>query len=153
MSNDLGPGVKRIALSLLFASVFALIPDAYATDSAGDFVNGFLKKKQIPGCAVMVRHDGKVVLSEGYGIANLEHGIRVTPQTVFQSGSMGKQFTPGGDDVVEEGKLVPRDRVPHLSVHPSGPAITVAAPPDQPPDSAIILRTFRCRRIIPKRTC
>jgi CubicO group peptidase (beta-lactamase class C family) len=29
----------------------------------------------------------------GYGVANAEHGVRVTPQTVFQSGSIGKQFT------------------------------------------------------------
>ena len=106
MSTDLGPGVKRIAISLLFASVLTLIPNAYATDSAEDFVNGFLKKRQIPGCAVMVRHEGKVVLSEGYGIANLEHGVRVTPQTVFQSGSMGKQFTAMAVMMLaEEGKL------------------------------------------------
>ena len=31
----------------------------------------------------MVRHDSKVVLAAGYGIANLEHRVRVTPQTVF----------------------------------------------------------------------
>ena len=41
----------------------------------------------------MVRRNCKVVLLRGYGIANVEHGVRVTPQTVFQSGSFGKQFT------------------------------------------------------------
>jgi CubicO group peptidase (beta-lactamase class C family) len=112
---------------LLFACVLALIPDAYAADSAGDFVNGFLKKRQIPGCAVMVRHEGKVVLSEGYGIANLEHGIRVTPQTVFQSGSMGKQFTAMAVMMlVEEGKLSLDDRVSrHLSVPSKWARITI----------------------------
>ena len=64
-----------------------------AADRVSDFVNEYLKKNQIPGCAVMVRHEGKVVLCWGYGVANLEHGARVTPQTVFQSGSIGKQFT------------------------------------------------------------
>jgi D-alanyl-D-alanine carboxypeptidase len=119
--------VKRIAISLLFASVLALIPDAYATDSAEDFVNGYLKKKQIPGCAVMVRHNGKVVLSEGYGSANLEHGVRVTPQTVFQSGSMGKQFTAMAVMMlVEEGKLSLDDRLSkHLSVPAKWSPITV----------------------------
>ena len=110
--------MKRIAISLLFASVLALVPDACATDRAADFVNGYLKKKQIPGCAVMVRHEGKVVLSEGYGMANLEHGVRVTPQTVFQSGSMGKQFTAMAVMMlVEEGKLSLDDPISkHLSV-------------------------------------
>ncbi len=41
----------------------------------------------------MVRSSDEVVLSAGYGIANLEHGVPVTLQTVFQSGSIGKQFT------------------------------------------------------------
>lgn len=110
--------MKRIAHALLFASALALIPDGYAADSAGDFVNGFLKKRQIPGCAVMVRHEGKVVLSEGYGIANLEHGVPVTPQTVFQSGSMGKQFTAMAVMMLaEEGKLSLEDPITkHLSV-------------------------------------
>lgn len=58
-----------------------------------EFVDGYLKKKQIPGCAVLVRHEGQTVHCAGYGLANLEHGVKVTPQTVFQSGSLGKQFT------------------------------------------------------------
>ena len=37
----------------------------------------------------MVRHDGKVVLCQGYGVTNVEHGVRVTSRTVFQSGSIG----------------------------------------------------------------
>ena len=112
---------------MLFASLLALIPDAYATDSAGDFINAYLKKKQIPGCAVVVRHEGKVVLLEGYGIANLEHGVPVTPQTVFQSGSMGKQFTAMAVIMlVEEGKLSLDDRVSkHLSVPSKWSRITV----------------------------
>jgi CubicO group peptidase (beta-lactamase class C family) len=110
--------VKRIAISLLLASLLALLPKAHATDAAADFVNGYLKKKQIPGCAVMVRHEGKVVLSEGYGIANLEHGVPVTAQTVFQSGSMGKQFTAMAVMMLaEEGKLSLDDSITkHLSV-------------------------------------
>lgn len=75
----------------------------------------------------MVRHEVKLVLSEGYGLANLEHGVRVTPQTVFQSGSMGKQFTAMAVMMlVEEGKLSLDDRVSkHLSVPSSWSRITV----------------------------
>ena len=34
-----------------------------------------------------------VVKAEGYGLANVEHRVAVTPETIFQSGSLGKQFT------------------------------------------------------------
>jgi len=119
--------VKRIEISLLLASFLALTPDASGTDRAGDFVNDNLKRKQIPGCAVMVRHEGNLVLSEGYGIANLEHGVRVTPQTVFQSGSMGKQFTAMAVMMlVEEGKLSLDDRISkHLSIPSAWSRMTV----------------------------
>ena len=110
--------MKRIGLSLRLASFLALIPGAYGADRADDFLNDYLKRKQIPGCAVMVRHNGKVVLSAGYGLANIEHGVRVTPQTVFQSGSMGKQFTAMAVMMLaEEGKLSLDDPITkHLSV-------------------------------------
>ena len=98
--------MKRIRLSWRLAIFLALIPRVDGADRADDFLNDYLKRKQIPGCAVMARHDGKVVLSAGYGLANLEHGIRVTPQTVFQSGSLGKQFTAMAVMMLaEEGKL------------------------------------------------
>ena len=119
--------MKRIELSLLLASLLVFVPIASGTDRAGDFVNGYLKKKQVPGCAIMVRQNGKVVLSSGYGLANLEHGVRVTPQTVFQSGSMGKQFTAMAVMMlVEEQKLSLEDLISkHLAVPTSWSSITV----------------------------
>ena len=85
--------MKGIAASLLIAWVLGTTAVAAAADRVGGFVNAYLKKKRVPGCAVMVRHNGKVVLAAGYGFANLEHSVPVTAQTVFQSGSVGKQFT------------------------------------------------------------
>lgn len=46
-----------------------------------------------PGCAVGVIHDGEYVHKTGYGIANLEHDIPITPETIFRTGSVSKQFT------------------------------------------------------------
>ena len=109
--------MKRIAVALLLA----LTPVAAETDRASDFINDYLQKKQIPGCAVMARHNGKVVLSKGYGVANLEHGVRVTPETVFQSGSMGKQFTAMAVMMlVEERKLSLDDLISKYLAVPSG---------------------------------
>jgi CubicO group peptidase (beta-lactamase class C family) len=84
---------KSLAMSIFLGPLVAITPAIGATDSVDGFVNDYLRRKQIPGCTLMVRHNGEVVLCQGYGVANLEHGVRVTPQTVFQSGSMAKQFT------------------------------------------------------------
>jgi len=46
-----------------------------------------------PGCAVGVSHRGAVVYTRGYGMANLEYGIPIRPDTIFESGSVAKQFT------------------------------------------------------------
>lgn len=46
-----------------------------------------------PGCATGVYRDGKLVLSRGYGLANVELGVPITPATVFDIGSVSKQFT------------------------------------------------------------
>ncbi|MBM3789234.1 MAG: beta-lactamase family protein, partial [Acidobacteria bacterium] len=46
-----------------------------------------------PGCAVGVAYKGEVVYTQGYGMANLEYGVRIRPDTIFESGSVAKQFT------------------------------------------------------------
>src|SRR5258708_4979967 len=46
-----------------------------------------------PGCAVGVAHKGNVVLKAGYGMADLERNVPITPDTIFESGSVAKQFT------------------------------------------------------------
>jgi len=46
-----------------------------------------------PGCAVGVYRDGRAVLARGYGMANLELNVALSPQSVFDIGSTSKQFT------------------------------------------------------------
>jgi CubicO group peptidase (beta-lactamase class C family) len=46
-----------------------------------------------PGCAVGVATDGKPVLAKGYGMADLEHEVAIAPTTIFEAGSVSKQFT------------------------------------------------------------
>ncbi len=45
-----------------------------------------------PGCALAVAQDGALVYSRGYGYANLDYDIPITPQTVFDVASVTKQF-------------------------------------------------------------
>jgi CubicO group peptidase (beta-lactamase class C family) len=46
-----------------------------------------------PGCAVGVSEGGKVTVARAYGMADLEHNVPNRPDTIFESGSLAKQFT------------------------------------------------------------
>jgi len=46
-----------------------------------------------PGCAVAIFKDGAIAFKRGYGTANLDYGLPVTPATVFDIASISKQFT------------------------------------------------------------
>jgi CubicO group peptidase (beta-lactamase class C family) len=70
------------------------------------FVQRELQRQRIPGVAVGVYRDGKLTRAQGYGLANVEWDATVTPDTIFQSGSVGKQFTATAMMMlVEEGKV------------------------------------------------
>lgn len=59
-----------------------------------------------PGVAVVITRNGEVIFRRGYGLANLEYGIPITPQTVFNVGSVSKQFTAFAIYLLaEQGKL------------------------------------------------
>ncbi len=59
-----------------------------------------------PGCAVGVAVGGKPVLMKAYGMADLERDVRNTPETIFESGSVSKQFTAMAVQLLAgEGKL------------------------------------------------
>jgi CubicO group peptidase (beta-lactamase class C family)/imidazolonepropionase-like amidohydrolase/Tol biopolymer transport system component len=65
-----------------------------------------MERMRVPGLALAVIRRGEVLLARGYGVAELENGTAVTDQTMFQSGSMGKQFTSAGImALVEDGKI------------------------------------------------
>jgi CubicO group peptidase (beta-lactamase class C family) len=51
------------------------------------------EKKRIPGLALLVSGNGQPIRTEGYGLSNVELQTPVKPETIFQSGSVGKQFT------------------------------------------------------------
>ena len=55
------------ALELLITTIVRAASPDIVPDRVNDFVNAYLKKKQIPGCAVTVRHDGKVAVASVNG--------------------------------------------------------------------------------------
>ena len=81
-----------------------------------------------PGCALAVMQDGEIVYKQGYGLANVELGVPNLPSTVFNIGSMAKQFTAFAIALLaEEGKLsLDDDLRAHLpEMHDFGQAITL----------------------------
>jgi CubicO group peptidase (beta-lactamase class C family) len=65
-----------------------------------------LERQKIPGISLGVIRDGRLIKAQGYGLANVELGVPVTPQSIFQTGSVGKQFTATAVMMlVEEGRV------------------------------------------------
>ncbi len=71
-----------------------------------DSVFSAIDRTASPGCAVAVYRDGSIAYARGYGMANLEHGIAITPRTVFDIGSTSKQFAATAIALLaQDGKL------------------------------------------------
>jgi CubicO group peptidase (beta-lactamase class C family) len=67
-----------------------------STDISGEvdaFIRLRMERERIPGLSLAVVKAGKVIKADGYGMANLELGVPATPSTVYQIGSVTKQFT------------------------------------------------------------
>ncbi len=59
-----------------------------------------------PGCAAAVSLNGELVFEKAFGLADLEHNVPNTPQTIFESGSVAKQFTAAAVVLLQQdGKL------------------------------------------------
>ncbi|HSA54250.1 MAG TPA: serine hydrolase domain-containing protein, partial [Gemmatimonadaceae bacterium] len=84
--------------ALRFA-ILLLVPGALAAQQRADLgavtdrIFADWNSTRTPGCAVGVSKDGEVLLTRGFGMANLESGTPITPATIFESGSVAKQFT------------------------------------------------------------
>ena len=102
--HSLGKRILVIALALVFATVtasstFLLGPNAVAgfaqteTQSAKiDKLFAQWDKPDSPGCALGVIKDGVLIYKRGYGLANLDHSVPLSPTSVFYIASTSKQF-------------------------------------------------------------
>lgn len=91
---------------LATAMLSVLACAAVSADPVDDIVQAEMKKGQIPGVAIGVVHQGKVVKVAGYGLADVEQKTPVTPHTLFQIQSITKTFTASAIMLLEiDGKL------------------------------------------------
>lgn len=111
-----------LVLALLLASGAAFVPaTATAQDRGADprvrnaavaALFAEYDRPDSPGCIVGVGQAGSVVYRNAFGLANLEHGIPLTPFTVSEIGSVAKQFTAAAVVLLaQDGKLSLDDEV------------------------------------------
>ena len=113
------PLVATIPACLLAAAagiILLFVTPGAAQDGVSAEVDRCIKdemqKQKIPGLSLAVIKAGQIILAKGYGFANVEHQVPVKPETIFQSGSVGKQFTATAIMIlVEEGKITLDDRI------------------------------------------
>ncbi len=94
---------RAIVLSLLW---FVASISTASADWIDDFIAEQLKERKIPGLSIAVIRDGEVLKAAGYGMAKLEFQVPATKETVYEIGSISKQFAAEAVMLlVDEGKL------------------------------------------------
>lgn len=99
--------MKRALFFMILSCLSFVAPIARAqADKVDDYIKSEMDKRQIPGLALAIIKDGKVIKQKGYGIADVEQNIPVTPDTVFDLASMTKPITAQAILLLaEDGKL------------------------------------------------
>jgi CubicO group peptidase (beta-lactamase class C family) len=104
--------MSRWVVPLIVLAAFAsrveklLAADASVQASQVDSLFSSQNNQTSPGCAVAIMKDGRVAYEHGYGMADLDHSVKLSPATVFYVGSMSKQFTAAAIlTLVQDGKI------------------------------------------------
>jgi CubicO group peptidase (beta-lactamase class C family) len=108
--------------------VASLLAPAAAADPVDDYVRAQMKSRRIPGVSLAVVKGGQVVKAEGYGLASLELDAAATRDTVYEIGSISKQFAADAILLlVEDGKVRLEDPVSSYVDHtpPTWSSITI----------------------------
>jgi CubicO group peptidase (beta-lactamase class C family) len=99
---------QRIRLGLCVLACFLAhqVRGQVPADAVSKYVTNEMQRQHIPGLSLLVVKGGKIIRADGFGLANVELQVPVKPETVFQSGSVGKQFTATAVMMlVEAGKI------------------------------------------------
>lgn len=102
------------------ANLLLALPVAHA-DQVDTYLKSQMQQHRIPGLALKVIRDGKTIKTAAYGLANLELRVPAEPETVFEIGSLTKQFTAAGILLLaEDGSLSVDDKISkHLKNTPA----------------------------------
>ena len=104
--------MKKLTISLLVLFVANAYSQSGVEKAIDKFVEAEMQRQQVPGVSLAVVKEGRPLFIKSYGFANLEHRVPVKPETIFQSGSAGKQFTAAAVMLlVEDGKVNLDDKI------------------------------------------
>src|SRR5215216_5380966 len=96
-------------VAFLASATWAQVPDKAKVVAGADRAFEKFTKTYVgpaPGCAAAVSLNGDVVFEKAFGLADLEHNVPNTTQTIFESGSVAKQFTAASLVLLQQdGKL------------------------------------------------
>ena len=108
--RDLMKNWTRVVVAISFlvpvqAGAASLAP-ADLQPRVDEFVQAEMLREKVPGVAVGIFQHGEIIMAKGYGYSNIELQVPVSPETMFQSASVGKQFTAVAVMLqVQDGKL------------------------------------------------
>ncbi|MFL5297002.1 MAG: serine hydrolase domain-containing protein [Phenylobacterium sp.] len=95
----------------ILTAILTLAASSTRADALDEVFSAYAKPDR-PGCAVGVARRGEAAVLRGYGQADLEHGAAITADTIFEAGSVSKQFTAAATLLlVQDGKLALTDDI------------------------------------------
>ena len=86
------PMILRHALCV----VLVVSATAAHADPTDDFITAQMRDQNIPGLSLAVLKDGKIVKSQGYGLADIEGKVAATPETIYDIASVSKPLVATG---------------------------------------------------------
>ena len=96
-------------IAFLSSTTWAQVPDKQKVGASAERAFEKFTKAYVgpgPGCAAAVSLNGETVFEKAFGLADLEHNVPNTTQTIFESGSVAKQFTSAAVVLLQQdGKL------------------------------------------------
>jgi len=107
-----GPSIACVVLAALGGCVSQATRDDTLSAAVDDVVRASMQEERVPGVSIAIVREGNIIKATGYGVANLELNVPVTPQSVFEIGSISKQFTAAAVMLlVEDGKIALDDPI------------------------------------------
>ncbi|RYG47523.1 MAG: class A beta-lactamase-related serine hydrolase, partial [Chitinophagaceae bacterium] len=105
--------MKQLTLLVYTAITLLSVKDNFAQDKNNEVDKIFSwSKPSEPGCVCAISQNGKMVVNRAYGSADLERDVPINPNTIFDAGSVSKQFiAAAGLLLVQDGQLALTDDV------------------------------------------
>lgn len=119
--------MKKLLLSLSFILLTNLIYAQSLSEKVDNIIKTEFNEKDGPGGVFLISKKGKPIYEKAFGLANLELNVELQPNSVFQIGSMTKQFTSVAILLLEqEGKLNTSDYIStYIPDYPNGNKISI----------------------------